>query len=246
MPKVKELLALDAEVRNRLLAADPAMKHQFSTSVTYYTKGPAGFIKQSPQGPTSFPAGPYIPQPRVPPFNGPHTPGQDAQIRPPAGSNEPAAQYLRGAMTGPQQGGLANSSAAQQGRPYLSYPPPPEPVEPEDERRHRKFAQFLKEMAQGMEYEFGVKEVLSEMLDAFVEEAVTGSASLAKHRQSTTIGVKDLAFFLDRTYGINVPGFNVQAAERAHIQPEAEQKRAKLVAPKIARLGRVNGVKGDD
>ncbi|ORY31641.1 hypothetical protein BCR39DRAFT_526091 [Naematelia encephala] len=116
--------------------------------------------------------------------------------------------------------------------------------ERDEDRRKRKFKEYVKEDAPGMELEIGVPEVLGEVMDAFVAEAAKGAFKLARHRKAEKVELKDIAYFLDKTYSLTVPGFDVHPTERRHIIPEGDRKKGKGVAPRAARLGR--GTKEED
>ncbi|KAK1922227.1 hypothetical protein DB88DRAFT_497601 [Papiliotrema laurentii] len=120
-------------------------------------------------------------------------------------------------------------------------PAPVVPVEPEDKRRKRKLKEWLGEMGPGMEFELGVQDIWSELIDGFVQESARGAAKLARHRRSDKVGVKDVAYFLDKTYHLTVPGFNAHVPERVHLAPEVkdrDNRNKKSVAPNAARLAR--------
>jgi hypothetical protein len=44
------------------------------------------------------------------------------------------------------------------------------------------------------------KQIFSDYLDAFVDEAARGAIRLAKHRKGNTVEVKDMALFLGMSY----------------------------------------------
>jgi hypothetical protein len=43
------------------------------------------------------------------------------------------------------------------------------------------------------------------------------------------------------SYGIKVPGFNVQIPEKSHVPPETDRKKARGVAPRAVRARGTNG-----
>ncbi len=55
-----------------------------------------------------------------------------------------------------------------------------------------------------------------------------------------------MAWDTDQTYGITVPGYNVQPTRRIHLAPEGERKRGRVVAPKAARMARGNAAKEEE
>jgi hypothetical protein len=96
------------------------------------------------------------------------------------------------------------------------------------------------------------KQIVSDYLDAFIDEAARGAIRLAKHRKSARVELKDMALFLgtsmltwdvqgwhiDVTHDVRLPGFNVQLPHRQHISADTERKRGKAVAPRAARKGK--------
>ncbi|WWC91906.1 uncharacterized protein L201_006856 [Kwoniella dendrophila CBS 6074] len=132
--------------------------------------------------------------------------------------------------------------------------PPPPPPEPENVRRKRKCKEFIGELHPGLEMEYGMDEVIGDILDGLLEEGLKGATRLAKHRKSDKVELKDIAFFVDQCWGIENPGFDAlgHTHRKTHIPPERERRRTKAVNPRAARLGRAreeraNGVKmGED
>ncbi|KJE92420.1 hypothetical protein CAOG_03397 [Capsaspora owczarzaki ATCC 30864] len=53
-----------------------------------------------------------------------------------------------------------------------------------------------------------VQELLLDMADEFIESVASFACRLARHRQSNTLDVKDVASHLERNWNINVPGYN--------------------------------------
>ncbi|RSH91446.1 hypothetical protein EHS25_009745 [Saitozyma podzolica] len=173
----------------------------------------------------------------------------------PSGSSGPAASgaasqapQTRVTAPGPsttQPGQATMDSAKPPATPVVSTPiavvPPPKPEPPpmipretEDARRKRKVREWLAELGPGLDVQVGVDSILGDVLDSFVLEAAGGAVRMAKHRKSDKIEVKDAAFFLEKTYGMTVPGFDALVTDRVH-QPPEEKKKAQAVAPRAAR-----------
>ena len=52
-----------------------------------------------------------------------------------------------------------------------------------------------------------VEDVLLQMIDDFIENLVTASCQMAKHRDSKTLEVKDVQLVLEKEWNMNIPGF---------------------------------------
>lgn len=136
LPKLKELLALSPEDRSKLFATDSALRLKFQTSVTWYSKGAAGFPIPGRQG--SQPgSGPSTPRP--PPSQAVRPPPSQAGMGTTPNSNQVKTETDTGAVSRP--------------------PVPAQPVEPEPARRKRKMNEYLREIGPGLEYETEVTEV---------------------------------------------------------------------------------------
>ncbi|WVW86371.1 hypothetical protein I302_108416 [Kwoniella bestiolae CBS 10118] len=121
--------------------------------------------------------------------------------------------------------------------------PPPPPPEPENVRRKRKCKEFIGELHPGMEMEYGVDEVIGEILDGLIDEGLKGATRLAKHRRSDKVELKDIAYFVDQCWGIENPGFDAlgHTHRKTHIPPERERRRGRAVNPRAARMGQGRG-----
>ncbi|KAJ1532354.1 hypothetical protein ONE63_000957 [Megalurothrips usitatus] len=76
-----------------------------------------------------------------------------------------------------------------------------------------------------------VEELLMQLADDFVENAVNSASLLAKHRKANTIDVKDVQLHLERNWNMWIPGFGndeVRPFKRAAMT-EAHKQRLALI-----------------
>ncbi|WVQ66679.1 uncharacterized protein L199_004868 [Kwoniella botswanensis] len=165
---------------------------------------------------------------------------KDSDEAPKAPVGAVADPALPSAIANPQAGSEvpAFASALPDLKTFALKPPPP-PPEPENVRRKRKCKEFIGELHPGMEMEYGMDEVIGDILDGLLDEGLKGATRLAKHRKSDKVELKDIAFFVDQCWGIETPGFDAlgHTHRKTHIPPERERRRGRAVNPRAARLG---------
>lgn len=82
-----------------------------------------------------------------------------------------------------------------------------------------------------------VEEVLLEIADDFIENVVTSSCAIAKHRNSNTLDVDDVKLYLERKYKIWIPGFGENKVTPKRFTSEAHRQRMALINKQENRTG---------
>jgi transcription initiation factor TFIID subunit 12 len=109
----------------------------------------------------------------------------------------------------PLTGGLASSDANE----ILSKP---------------KLRELVRQIAPNERLEPDVEEVLIEIANDFLENMVASGTALARHRQSDTLEIKDIALYLERNWDMKIPGYSHILEDRTYKRPamsEAHKKR---------------------
>ncbi|ORX39451.1 hypothetical protein BD324DRAFT_333136 [Kockovaella imperatae] len=209
MSEIKKLLVFTQEQRHKMLLQDPVLKLRFTRSLTHY----AQFNKANASNASSNPG---------------NTPSNT--------NTAPSSTATPGSIPSVNASTSANSVPTPVAPvvPMVSGPPPLPPAPPikmetEDERRKRKFTEMLQDEGGGIHAEMGIFDVLGDVLDSFIDSEARRAIRLAKHRKSPRVELKDVAFAIDDSYGISVPGFNAQVRDRIHTAPEADKKRRTVV-----------------
>jgi len=86
-----------------------------------------------------------------------------------------------------------------------------------------------------------VDQMLQEIADDFVDNVTTFACSLAKHRGSGTVDVKDVSLYLDKTYGIKIPGF-----DNVNTRGLGKAKKPRILDPHRNRLNLVKKTQGKE
>lgn len=77
----------------------------------------------------------------------------------------------------------------------------------------KKLQELVGQISAGEVLDQEVEEVLLEVVDDFIDSVTTFACSLAKHRNSNTLEVRDLMAHLERNWNIKIPGYgNVETA----------------------------------
>lgn len=71
----------------------------------------------------------------------------------------------------------------------------------------RRLQELVKEVDPLEQLDEDVEEVLMQIADDFIENVVTASCKIAKHRKSNSLDIKDVQLHLERSWGMWVPGF---------------------------------------
>lgn len=70
-----------------------------------------------------------------------------------------------------------------------------------------RLADLVREIDTNLHLEDDVEEYLMKYVDEFIDRVINGACLIAKHRQDSTIEVKDVQQFLIRNYDMWIPGF---------------------------------------
>lgn len=70
-----------------------------------------------------------------------------------------------------------------------------------------RLADLVREIDTNLHLEDDVEEYLMKYVDEFIDRVINGACMIAKHRQDSTIEVKDVQQFLIRNYDMWIPGF---------------------------------------
>ncbi|XP_078486244.1 uncharacterized protein LOC144744809 [Ciona intestinalis] len=97
----------------------------------------------------------------------------------------------------------------------LSKPRPPAPqfitqVPQEKDNKilnRQRLQELIREIDPAEQLDEDVEEMLMQITDDFIENVVSASCELAKHRNSNTLEVKDLKLHLDKQWNISIPGY---------------------------------------
>ncbi|XP_014677164.1 PREDICTED: transcription initiation factor TFIID subunit 12-like [Priapulus caudatus] len=71
----------------------------------------------------------------------------------------------------------------------------------------RRLQELVREIDPNEQLDDDVEEVLLQIADDFIENIVTHSCQLAKHRQASSIEVRDVQLHLERNWNMWIPGF---------------------------------------
>lgn len=128
--------------------------------------------------------------------------------------------------------------------PFSTMPPahgrqPPPPADSRELLPPSKLSALLQEVAPGEALDSDVETFLQEHVDEFVEGVTEMACRLAKHRKSRTLEARDVQLFLEKNWGIRVPGYGDDPkTTRKVAQPAAREVHAARVAV-IAKANQV-------
>jgi len=71
----------------------------------------------------------------------------------------------------------------------------------------RRISDLLKEVDPLEQLDEDAEELLMQIADDFIDNVVTASCQLARHRKSSTVEVKDVQLHLERHWNMWIPGF---------------------------------------
>ncbi|XP_065313742.1 transcription initiation factor TFIID subunit 12-like isoform X2 [Gordionus sp. m RMFG-2023] len=77
-----------------------------------------------------------------------------------------------------------------------------------------------------------VEDMLKQLSDEFIEDIISNSCILAKHRKSTILEVRDVQLYLEKNWNISIPGFaaslNNSADDFSRQQQFAQQQTKRI------------------
>ncbi|WVQ78972.1 hypothetical protein IAT38_001064 [Cryptococcus sp. DSM 104549] len=247
------LAKLTAVERTKWLSKDPARQTQFRSSINYWQNQPKPDIPSRPGSAQDFRTSSQAPHhggPNAAPNSNPnqHPPPNGSSIAATTPNPSASASFatavpdargfaLRPPPQPPTQGMPGGGQSSYQ-PPQRPAAPPVPPPEPEHLRRKRVFRQMAQELMPGIELEAGMDELLGQVMDHMIEQGLEGAARLAKHRGGDKVELKDMARYIEQAWDVVVPGFDAKPHQHVHVAPEREKKKAKVVAPKAAKLSR--------
>lgn len=107
---------------------------------------------------------------------------------------------------------------------------------PTPSTKHR-LQDLVNEVDPDQQLDEDVEEVLLEIADEFIENVVSSSCAIAKHRNSTSLDVDDVKLFLERKYKIWIPGFGENKSVPKRFVTEAHRQRMALINKQDNRSG---------
>jgi len=107
------------------------------------------------------------------------------------------------------------------------------PVDPTQEViSKKKLQELLNQMDSREKLDDDVEEILIQIADEFIDNVANFACTLAKHRKSDTLEVKDIALHLERNWNIRIPGYSstedLKPYKKATI-PESHKQRLALI-----------------
>lgn len=95
----------------------------------------------------------------------------------------------------------------------------------------RRIADLLKEVDPLEQLDDDAEELLMQIADDFIDNVVTASCQLARHRKSSTVEVKDVQFHLERHWNMWIPGFGSDEVRpyKRSATTEAHKQRLALI-----------------
>jgi len=95
----------------------------------------------------------------------------------------------------------------------------------------KRLQDLVNEIDPNMQLDDDLEEMLMKVLSDFVDDAVLSGCTLAQHRKSNTLDVKDIKLHLDKQWNIFVPGFgNDESKQNKKVQAtEVHKQRMALI-----------------
>lgn len=107
----------------------------------------------------------------------------------------------------PQQPQLPQVQAPQPQQMAPNASAEPSPTPPVVVLNKQRLQELVAEIDPCEQLDEEVEDILLQMTDDFIENLVTASCQMAKHRDSRTLEVKDVQLILEKDWNMNIPGF---------------------------------------
>lgn len=91
-----------------------------------------------------------------------------------------------------------------------------------------RLADLVREIDVNLHLEDDVEEFLLKYVDDFIDRVINGACTIAKHRQDSTVEVKDVQQYLTRNYDIWIPGFGTDELKPYKRNPTMESHKQRL------------------
>jgi len=101
----------------------------------------------------------------------------------------------------------AVTTATSQTRPLIGQSPATNHTTEPRMLDRRRLADLIKEVDPMEQLDDDVEELLLQIADDFIDNVVTASCQIAKHRKSNTVEVKDVQLHLEHNWNMWMPGF---------------------------------------
>eukprot|EP00096_Caligus_rogercresseyi_P013297 TRINITY_DN5971_c0_g1_i1.p1 TRINITY_DN5971_c0_g1~~TRINITY_DN5971_c0_g1_i1.p1 ORF type:complete len:198 (-),score=73.55 TRINITY_DN5971_c0_g1_i1:77-670(-) len=92
----------------------------------------------------------------------------------------------------------------------------------------KRLQQLVKEVDPNEQLDEDVEELLLHIADDFIEQTVSATCALAKHRKAPTIEVRDVQFILERNWNMWIPGFGTEEVRPYKKSSMAEAHRSRM------------------
>ncbi|XP_005101363.1 transcription initiation factor TFIID subunit 12 [Aplysia californica] len=100
-----------------------------------------------------------------------------------------------------------------------------------------RLRELVKEVDQLEQMDDDVEDVLLQVADDFIENVVSSSCQLAKHRRSNTLEAKDVQLYLERCWNMQIPGFGSEEIRpyKKSVTTEAHKQRMALIRKSLKK-----------
>ncbi|CAO1426536.1 unnamed protein product [Diamesa serratosioi] len=73
-----------------------------------------------------------------------------------------------------------------------------------------RLQELVREVDPNEQLDEEVEDILLQIADDFVENAINGACLLAKHRKQSKVEIRDVQLFLERNWNLWIPGFGTE------------------------------------